>query len=119
MKTKEEIIKHLHDVGYTEHATSKIMGFLIGSGLKDKDELIKAKKGLNDFEHFWKWVKCENNDENIDENVKMLLSIITDVLTIGAIRFHKMSDLECEMLERKLEFLRDTMIEYSGGDDEE
>lgn len=119
MKTKEEIKKHLLEVGYTEFATGKIMGWMFGAGLKEKDELIKTKKGLNDFEHFWKWVKCENNDENIDENVKMLLSIITDVLTIGAIRFHKMSDLECEMLERKLEFLRDTMIEYSEGDDEE
>lgn len=44
MKTKEEIVNHLYNVGYTEQAMHKIVGFLIGSGIKEEDEVITLKK---------------------------------------------------------------------------
>ena len=45
MKTKEEIVKHLYNVGYTDQAMHKIVGFLIGSGIKEEDEVMTLKKG--------------------------------------------------------------------------
>lgn len=63
MKTKEQVLKHLMEVGYTKKAINRIMGFLIGKDLKTIDEQITYKKGENDFEDFKLWFDC--NWENI------------------------------------------------------
>lgn len=63
MKTKEQVLQHLMEVGYTKKAINRIMGFLIGKDLKTIDEQITYKKGENDFEDFMFWFDC--NWENI------------------------------------------------------
>lgn len=55
MKTKEQVLKHLMEVGYTKKAINRIMGFLIGKDLKTIDEQITYTKGDLPFEDFYKW----------------------------------------------------------------
>lgn len=114
MKSKEEINKHLEEVGYTDFATGKIMGWMFGAGLKEKDEVIKVKKGLNDFEHFWAWVNGEI--EEVDENVEMLFSLLSDTFKIAILNWKY---IDKNMFQRKLQFLHDTIAEYASIDDEE
>lgn len=63
MKTKEQVLQHLMEVGYTKKAINRIMGFLIGKDLKTIDEQITYKKGEESFEYFMNWFGC--NQENI------------------------------------------------------
>lgn len=97
MKTKEQIIDHLLTVGYTEQATDKIMGFLIGSGVKEAEEVIKYRKGLHDWEEFWKWF---NSNENTFKAVDLVDSLIDDVTIASVIG-------DCCLLSKKLNFLYD------------
>lgn len=59
MKTREQVLKHLMEVGYTKGAIGKIMGFLIGKDLKAIDEQITYKKGEESFEYFMNWFNSE------------------------------------------------------------
>lgn len=59
MKTKEQVLKHLMEVGYTKKAINRIMGFLIGKDLKTMDEVIEYKKGEESFEYFMNWFNSE------------------------------------------------------------
>lgn len=59
MKTKEQVLKHLMEVGYTKKAINRIMGFLIGKDLKTIDEHITYKKGEESFEYFMNWFNSE------------------------------------------------------------
>lgn len=63
MKTKEQVLQHLTEVGYTKKAINRIIGFLIGKDLKAMDEQITYKKGEMSFENFMLWFDC--NCENI------------------------------------------------------
>lgn len=60
MKTKEQVLKHLMEVGYTKKAINRIMGFLIGRDLKTMDEVIEYKTGENNFEYFMNWFNSED-----------------------------------------------------------
>lgn len=60
MKTKEQVLKHLMEVGYTKKAINRIMGFLIGKDLKTIDEQITYKMGENNFEYFMNWFNSED-----------------------------------------------------------
>lgn len=97
MKTKEEIIDHLLTVGYTEQAMDKIMGYLIGSGIKKEDEIFQYKKGLHQWETFWEWL---NTDQNSFNAVDFVDSLIDDVETASITN-------DCTLLSRKLDFLYD------------
>lgn len=87
MKTKEQVLKHLKEVGYSKRAINKIMGFLIGKDMKAVDEQITYKKGENTFEDFMIWF--DTNWENIEvkktkleaykEIVDFLMSNVKDV----------------------------------------
>lgn len=61
MKTKEQIVKHLEEYGYTPMALCKILGFMIGAGLKAEDEKVVVK--TNDLKYnwddFWFWLNDE------------------------------------------------------------
>ena len=95
MKTKEEIVNHLYNVGYTEQAMHKIVGFLIGSGIKEEDEVITLKKGSNDWHSFWEWY----NSEDVDlKSVDFVDSLIDDVMIAG------ITTNSC-LLKQKLNFL--------------
>lgn len=64
MKTIDEIKKHLLEIGYDNDAISKISGFLIGSGLKKDNEVIRFKIGTNCWDVFKCWY---DNDEKVKE----------------------------------------------------
>lgn len=63
MKTKEQILEHLSNNGYNPMAVSKILGFLIGAGIKDESEMIyiKANDLKYNWEDFWKWYNEDNS----------------------------------------------------------
>lgn len=85
MKTKEQVLEHLMEVGYTKKAINKIMGFLIGKDLKTIDEQITYKKGEESFEYFMIWFNSEEKKvkksklEAYKEIVEFLKSNVKDV----------------------------------------
>lgn len=103
MKTKEEIIEHLQKVGYTAHTISKITGWMIGAGLKEPNEIIKYKKGLNEFDSFWAWLNDESDDE-LTEEEELVASLLLDVVENS-----KCTDVT--MTIRKIAFLTDLFNE--------
>ena len=112
MKTKEEIIEHLKKVGYTQYSIGKITGWMIGAGLKEPSEIIKYKKGLNDFDDFWSWVNSEEDDEleDLNEEEELVASLIADVIKNANFR-------DVTMTMRKLTFLTDLLIELQNDDE--
>lgn len=103
MKTKEEIIEHLQKVGYTAHTISKITGWMIGAGLKEPNEIITYKKGLNEFDLFWAWLNDESDDE-LTEEEELVASLLLDVVQNA-----KSSNVT--MTIRKIAFLTDLFNE--------
>lgn len=85
MKTKEQVLQHLMEVGYTKKAINRIMGFLIGKDLKAIDEQITYKKGEESFEYFINWFNSEEKKtkksklEAYKEIVDFLISNVKDV----------------------------------------
>lgn len=85
MKTKEQVLQHLMEVGYTKKAINRIMGFLIGKDLKTIDEQITYKKGEETFEYFMNWFNSEEKKvkksklEAYKEIVDFLMSNVKDV----------------------------------------
>ena len=67
MKTKEQIAQHLEEFGYTPMAISKILGFMIGAGLKEESEkmLVKTTDLKYSWEDFWNWYN--SNDEGCNK----------------------------------------------------
>lgn len=70
MKTKEQVLEHLANNSYAPYATGTIMGFLVGSGIIEKEEAVTFRKGnlLFDkkgnllFDDFYEWF----NEEEIE-----------------------------------------------------
>lgn len=63
MKTKEQILEHLKNVGYGEYAQGKILGYLIGAGIKEEAEKISLLNGIGEWAHFWSWLNAEEEEE--------------------------------------------------------
>lgn len=76
MKTIEEIREHLTKTAYTKDAVTKIMGFLIGAGLKGDEERLLVVYGASTFEDFLEWI---NNDDCNCCCDCVLCSIINDI----------------------------------------
>lgn len=74
MKTKEQILEHLKEVGYIDGEVNKIMGFLIGKGLKEPSEQITYKRGGKDFNYFLSWFneKIKTDMEHIADLINFL-----------------------------------------------
>ena len=79
MKSKEEILKHLKSVPYGTMALNKILGFMIGKGLKEEDERIVVQQYCgneqNEWSDFWLWYNDEYDDECV---LCTLLSDLSD-----------------------------------------
>ena len=78
MRTKEEVLEHLKKVAYSHEAMERLMGFLVGAGLKTNDEKLYVVYGASTFEDFLSWY---NNDEEMACNGYdcVLCSIINDI----------------------------------------
>ena len=61
MKTKEQVLEHLKKTGYTRKSIIKIMGFLIGKGIKGVDEKMVYMRGKHDFMYFLKWFERDDD----------------------------------------------------------
>lgn len=61
MKTKEQVLEHLKKTGYTRKSIIKIMGFLIGKGIKGVDEKMVYMRGEHDFMYFLKWFERDDD----------------------------------------------------------
>ena len=61
MKTKEQVLEHLKKTGYTRKSIIKIMGFLIGKGIKGVDEKMVYMRGEHDFMYFLRWFERDDD----------------------------------------------------------
>jgi hypothetical protein len=73
MKTKEEVKYHLEHVGFTDAARVKIMGFAIGSGLKENDEVWNVLIGKCTWNDFYEWF--------ISDERNALQKLIEEIIT--------------------------------------
>lgn len=64
MRTKEEVVKHLAENGYTPIARGRICSFLVGADIKDFDEELLIMVGKNHWEDFYEWWE---NEEDCDD----------------------------------------------------
>lgn len=78
MKTREQVVEHLLTHAYTDNAVAKIMGFLIGVGIKGNDEIFKVQIGSLPFDNFIEWFNGDD-DECECECDCILCSIINDI----------------------------------------
>ena len=54
-------MEHLKKTGYTRKSIIKIMGFLIGKGIKGVDEKMVYMRGEHDFMYFLKWFERDDD----------------------------------------------------------
>lgn len=69
-------MEHLKKTGYTRKSIIKIMGFLIGKGIKRVDEKMVYMRGEHDFEHFLQWFEREGGDEHLNNTELSLLDMM-------------------------------------------
>ena len=68
MKSKRKVQEHLNGTAYTRNASHRIIGFLLGSGLIMKGEILEFKNPeddeiRHDFDYFYEWF--ENEEEEL------------------------------------------------------
>lgn len=102
MKTKEQVLEHLKNVGYTHSAITKIMGFLIGNGTKTSDEVVHYRQGDNDFGSFLDWYQSIEDDEQCV--VCRLFGLLFDAMELA-------DDDENDELVQKLDSMLELMLD--------
>ena len=113
MKTREEVLEHLTKVAYSESAMARLMGFLVGAGIKTNDEKLKVVYGASTFEDFLAWYESDDANDNVCCHDCVLCSIINDI----AVRLEHAKDNELEAYyAEQLAFLLD---EFGLMDDDE
>ena len=65
MKTKEEVVKHFEEYGYSKDALNRILGFLVGAGIKEFNEEFLVQYGDGTWADFYEWWNSE--DEECDD----------------------------------------------------
>lgn len=85
MKTKEEVLKHLKQTGYSKKSAFKILGFLIAKEYTEIGENIEFTSGERTFEDFVNWFNSKEVKktklEAYKEIVDFLMSNVKDVPT--------------------------------------
>lgn len=76
MRDKETILKHLKQTGYTDNAICKILGYLIGAGIKSEEEKVLVLKGDAEWSYFWIWL---NSDEATTCNECPLCELLNEI----------------------------------------
>lgn len=79
MRTFDEIRVHLTKTAYTKDAITKIMGFLIGAGLKGDNETMHVVYGASTFDDFLAWINENDECDCCDESDCVLCGIINDI----------------------------------------
>lgn len=65
MKTKEDVVRHFEEYGYSKDALNRILGFLVGAGIKEFDEEMLIQFGNGTWADFYEWWNSE--DEECDD----------------------------------------------------
>lgn len=83
MKTKEEVLKHLKQTGYSKKSAFKILGFLNAKEYAEIGENIEFTSGERTFEDFVNWFNSKEVKktklEAYKEIVDFLMSNVKDV----------------------------------------
>lgn len=83
MKTKEEVLKHLKQTGYSKKSAFKILGFLTAKEYTEIGENIEFTSGERTFEDFVNWFNSKEVKktklEAYKEIVDFLMSNVKDV----------------------------------------
>lgn len=83
MKTKEEVLKHLKQTGYSQKSAFKILGFLIAKEYTEIGENIEFTSGERTFEDFVNWFNSKEvrktELEAYKEIIDFLMSNVKDV----------------------------------------
>lgn len=83
MKTKEEVLKHLKQTGYSKKSAFKILGFLIAKEYTQIGENIEFISGERTFEDFVNWFNSKEvrktELEAYKEIIDFLMSNVKDV----------------------------------------
>jgi hypothetical protein len=83
MKTKEEVLKHLKQTGYSKKSAFKILGFLIAKEYTKIGENIEFTSGERTFEDFVNWFNLKEvrktELEAYKEIIDFLMSNVKDV----------------------------------------
>ena len=88
MRTKEQIQELLSTVVFTEVALQKILGFMIGKGLKEEDEKMKViipKEGEGEnWAFFYSWYKgdFEISESNVTCSKCPLCEMLNECLDV-------------------------------------
>ena len=110
MRTKKEVEKHLRENGYTVKALNRILGFLIGTGIKENSEELLIKHGCGHWEDFYKWW---NNEDECDD------CVFYDLMDYLCEQYNKSTkEEEKEQISRYIEFLTDALGDYDEIDEE-
>ena len=107
MRTKEEVKKHLIKTAYQKNDVQRILGFLVGAGVKGFDEqLLVTYGGDGTWEDFYEWWNNEDECEGC---------VFCDLMDYLCEQHNKSTNEdEKEEISRYIEFLIDAF-----GDDEE
>lgn len=62
MKTIDEVKQYLRTTGFTGIARAKIMGFVIGCGLKENEEEWCVRVGTGTWNEFYNWFITDDTD---------------------------------------------------------
>lgn len=83
MKTKEEVLKHLKQTGYSKKSAFKILGFLIAKEYTEIGENIEFTSGERTFEDFVNWFNSKEVKktklEAYKEIVDFLMSNVKEI----------------------------------------
>jgi hypothetical protein len=83
MKTKEEVLKHLKQTGYSKMSALKILGFLNAKEYTEIGETIEFRSGEHTFEDFVNWFNSKEvrktELEAYKEIIDFLMSNVKEV----------------------------------------
>ena len=69
-------MEHLKKTGYTRKSIIKIMGFLIGKGIKGVNEKMVYMRGEHDFMYFLRWFEGKGGEEHLNDTELSLLDMM-------------------------------------------
>ena len=104
MKTREEVLNHLLENGYTKNAINHILGFMVARELKTLDEKVKYLKGDKSFDDFFRWYNdCDAPKDECSE-VEYCPKCVLESLIDDIAKFieYDIEQEEWELLERHL-----------------
>lgn len=76
MKTKEEVLKHLRQVGYSKKSALKILGFLMAKEYTEIGENIEFTSGERTFEDFVNWFNSKEVKKTELEAYKEIIDFL-------------------------------------------